>query len=64
MGREASCVTDELGTIDLLQPVPHVGMQLLVQGFYLEAEQEKEMNYYLFALCHSSLLNKELRSCV
>lgn len=59
MSREASPGVDELGAIELLQPVPNVGVQLLVQRFYLEEEEKKETNYFLFGLRHSSLLNRE-----
>lgn len=59
MSREASRGADELRAIELLQPVPNVGMQLLVKRFYLEEEEEKETNYFLFGLHHSSLLNRE-----
>lgn len=64
VSREASRGADELGAVDLLQPVPHVGVQLRVQRFYLEAEEEKETNYFLFALHHSSFLNREPQRCL
>lgn len=60
MSREASCGADELGAIHLSQLVSHVGMQLLVQRFYLEAEEEKETIFiFHFALLLSLLLNRE-----
>lgn len=59
MCREASSGVDELRAIDLLQTVPHIGMQLLVQRFYLEAEEEEQANYFFLALANLSLLNRE-----
>lgn len=48
VSREASSGADELRAVHLPQLVSHVGMQLLIQRFYLEAEEEKETIYFFF----------------
>lgn len=60
VSREASSGADELGAIHLPQLVSHIGMQLLIQRFYLEAEEEKKTIFiFHFALFRSLLLNRE-----
>lgn len=59
VSREASSGADELGAVHLPQLVSHVGMQLLIQRFYLEAEEEKETIYFFFSFCSIPLIAAE-----